>query len=56
MAKYRVVGDQPVDGVPTGGTVELNDADAARLLAGGHVEAIATRPSKPNTPSSKEDD
>lgn len=56
MKKCRVIGRNAVDGVPTGGTVELTDADAERLIAGGHVEAIATRPSKSSTPPHKEDD
>jgi len=43
MAKYRVIGPQPVDDVAPGGTVELAEHDAARLTAGGHVEPLATR-------------
>jgi hypothetical protein len=57
MGKYRVIGRNAIEGVATGGIVELSDADGERLIAGGHVEAIATRASKSATsPQAKEDD
>lgn len=43
MQKYKVVGPHAIDGIPTGGTVELSEEDAHRLIASGHVEPIATR-------------
>lgn len=42
MGKYRVVGRNAVEGVPTGGIVEL-DGDVDRLIEGGHIEVIAAR-------------
>ena len=42
MTKYRVVGRNAVEGVPTGGLVEL-DGDVDRLIDGGHIEVIAAR-------------
>jgi len=57
MGKYRVIGRNAIEGVATGGVVELSDADGERLIAGGHVEPIATRASKSATsPQAKEDD
>jgi hypothetical protein len=42
VAKSRVIGRNAVEGVPTGGTVEL-DGDVSRLVEGGHIEVIAAR-------------
>ena len=42
MGKYRVIGRNAVEGVPTGGLVEL-DGDVDRLIEGGHIEVIAAR-------------
>ena len=42
MGKYRVIGRNAVEGVPTGGIVEL-DGDVDRLIEGGHIEVIAAR-------------
>lgn len=55
MKKCRVVGPQDVDGVETGGIVELEDHDADRLIAGGHVVLVATRSSKSNSTDKEAD-
>ena len=39
MTTYLVTGTRAVHGVAPGGTVELDDSDAERLIAGGHVTA-----------------
>jgi len=43
MAKYRVTGAHPVNDTEPGGTVELEEHDAARLVSGGHVEPLTNR-------------
>lgn len=49
MQNYKVIGPHDIDGIATGGTVELSDEDGARLTASGHVEPIAARTTKPST-------
>jgi hypothetical protein len=55
MAKYRVIGPHAVDGVETGGVVEL-DFDATRLIEGGHIEVIAARKTQKNINSEMSED
>lgn len=41
--KYKVIGPRSVVGVPTGGTVDIDDdspVDVAGLIAAGHVEPV----------------
>ena len=53
MTKYRVIGPLPINDVPTGDMVELDDETAAQLIASGHV-AAAARPAKSNDSTDKE--
>jgi hypothetical protein len=55
MAKYKVVGPHAVEGVPTGGEVELH-GDVSRLIEGGHIKAIAARKTQKNTNSEMSED
>jgi hypothetical protein len=55
VAKYRVIGRNAVEGVPTGGTVEL-DGDVSRLIEGGHIEVIAARKTQKNINSEMSED
>lgn len=54
MTKYRVIGRNAVEGVPTGGEVEL-DGDVTYLIEGGHIEVIAARKSQKIDPEMSED-
>lgn len=46
MARYEVIGNHKINGVAPGGTVDLSDAQAEQLVAGGHVKkkAAAKKP------------
>ena len=54
MAAYKVIGAHKVGGCAPGGTVEIEDeADAARLIDGGHIEP-KTKPKAPKGEETKE--
>lgn len=51
MNTYTVTGHRQVAGVEPGGTVELDDDTAARLIAGGHVTADGKAAPSGNEPT-----
>lgn len=61
MTEYRVIGECEVAGAQPGETVSSAVLDAERayvpgLLAGGHLEEVASPPPAPKKPTAKSSD